>query len=85
MNTTKPTTADLETIEQRADAYLAKLRARSAPKKPPVPLDVALAFLAVLAALIYSGPKAAAITAGACVVLIAIVLPILLALAAGDD
>lgn len=72
-------------IQQRADAYLEKLRERSAPKKPPIPLDVALAFVAVLAALIYSGPKAAAITAGVCVVLIAIVLPILLALAAGDD
>lgn len=72
-------------IQQRADAYLEKLRERSAPKKPPIPLDVALAFVAVLAALIYSGPKAAAITAGVCVVLIAVILPILLALSAGDD
>lgn len=80
MNTTNPTPR-----QQRADAYLANLRERSTPKKPPIPLDVAIALLAVFVALTYSGPKAAAITAGVCVVLIAIVLPILLALAAGDD
>ena len=78
MNTTKPTPR-----QQRADAYLAKLRERNTPKEPPVPLDVALAFLAVFVALIYSGPKAAAITAGVCAALIVIIIPI--ALAISDD
>lgn len=77
------TTTESIKRQQRADAYLEKLRERSAPKKPPVPLDVALAFLAVFAALIYSGPKAAAITAGVCAALIVIIIPI--ALAISDD
>lgn len=80
MNTTKPTPR-----QQRADAYLAKLRERNTPKEPPVPLDVALAFLAVFVALIYSGPKAAAITAGVCAALIFVVLPIAQAMAPSDD
>lgn len=74
------TTTEPTSRQQRADAYLEKLRERSAPKKPPVPIDVAIAFLAVLVALIYSGPKAAAITAGVCAALIVIIIPIALAI-----
>lgn len=71
--------------QQRADAYLEKLRARSVPKKPPVPLDVALAILAVFVALVASGPKAALITAGACAALICIIIPIVLAACGSGD
>lgn len=80
MSTTEPTPR-----QRRADAYLANLRERSAPKKPPVPIDVAIAFLAVFVALIFSGSKAAAITAGVCAALIFVVLPIAQAMAPSDD
>ena len=80
MNTTTNTTPR----QQRADAYLEKLRARSVPKRPPIPLDVALAILAVFVALVVSGPKAAFITAGVCAALICIIIPIVLAACGGD-
>lgn len=79
------TTTNPTPRQQRADAYLEKLRARSVPKKPPVPLDVALAILAVFVALVASGPKAALITAGVCAALIFIVLPIAQAVYGSED
>lgn len=79
------TTTNPTPRQQRADAYLEKLRERSAPKKPPIPPDVALAILAVFVALVASGPKAALITAGVCAALICIVLPIALAISASKD